>query len=412
MKKLLAFIMSLGLAFSVVGCSSENVEDTKWIDESAAKIEKEITSGQFVIDGVVYQFPMDLQYWLDNGWHISNKYANVDEFTLEPGGICSEFELFNEDDAYVRVTVMNNSTEDAKVQDCMVSSLYMSLTEVDVVFPQGMSKRNKPDEVIKAYGEPVSRGNEANYVEALYYYETEDLFKCYVELGIHDNDYTINPFSNVYYGILSADQMWESYAETEGVDKACEMYIDAALEASVKGAFDNYVGDGFGTLENAETLYANELNYYAEFLMYYVEIDSNYVTEDQMNRLLEVAKEVLSKTKWEIKGIELDEFEEGTVELAIYPTDFLDVADADLDVALNEFTAKYANADFNTMTDEEYAVVENDYTELLIQAYEKNVSKAGTKDAVTKVYEIDIDNGILSSQAWSEIDEIIMDVLE
>ena len=64
------------------------------------------------------------------------------------------------------------------------------------------------------------------------------------------------------------------------------------------------------------------------------------------------------------------------------------------------------------MTDEEYAVVENDYTELLIQAYEKNVSKAGTKDAVTKVYEIDIDNGILSSQAWSEIDEIIMDVLE
>ena len=61
MKKFWMLLMCMCLLMGI-GCGSE--EDTQWIDESAAMIGSEITEGQFVLDGVVYEFPMTLQYWI------------------------------------------------------------------------------------------------------------------------------------------------------------------------------------------------------------------------------------------------------------------------------------------------------------------------------------------------------------
>ena len=203
MKKKLLLVLCLVLSMMIVGCKDkESKEETKKkISESAEKIGKEITCGQFVFDGVVYKFPMDLKDWLDNGWHISNSYENKDEFTLEPGATSNEFELFNEDEDYVRVSVMNTKDENAKIEDCMVYSLYMSTSEGDIVLPGGINKSSKPDDVIEAYGEPVSRGDEKGLLEATYYYEDEDAWKCYVELDVVDNNFTIDPISSVIYSI-------------------------------------------------------------------------------------------------------------------------------------------------------------------------------------------------------------------
>ena len=90
MKKFLMLLMCFGL-MAFAACGKEK-ESTKWIDESAAMISEDLTSGQFVLDEVVYSFPMDLQYWLDNGWHISNNYDNADEFILDAGNVSNEFE--------------------------------------------------------------------------------------------------------------------------------------------------------------------------------------------------------------------------------------------------------------------------------------------------------------------------------
>ena len=60
MKKFRMLLLCIGLLILVAGCG-EKKEDTAWIDESAAKISNELTDGQFVLDGVVYTFPMSLQ---------------------------------------------------------------------------------------------------------------------------------------------------------------------------------------------------------------------------------------------------------------------------------------------------------------------------------------------------------------
>lgn len=415
MKKLrmmLCLVMVLTLSFA--GCSGLNLdtmENTKWIDESAAKISEEITSGQFVIDGVIYQFPMPLKDWLNNGWQVSNSYENAEEFRLKPYHVSTDFELFNEDEAYVRVTVYNDSDKEAPIEDGIVHSLYMSTTEVDVVFPQGMTKRNKPADVLAAYGEPDTRGNEQGYLEATYLFADDEMGQCYAELGVVDNNYTIHPFSSVKYGVISSGDFWDTMVSQKGVEEAAKFYFDAAMRASFYGDFEAYVGNNMDSVEGAQELYDAEVEYYAECLLYYIDLTEEYITADVRKRVEQVAKDVLSKVKWDVKSVDVNAFKEGTMTITLYPTDFFYVIEDDLFAASDEFQTKYFDFDYDNMTYEEYDAMEKEYTEMMVAVLEKNASSAGTLAPVERVYEVDLEETVLSDEAWEDVDDTIMDLV-
>ncbi len=415
MKKVrMMLCLVLVLALSFAGCSGLNLdsmEDTKWIEESAAKISDEITSGQFVIDGVIYQFPMPLADWLNNGWHISKAYDNVKEFRLDPYYTSTDFELVDEDNNFVRVTVFNDSDKPAPVEDCTVYYLYMSTTEVDAVFPKGMTKRNKPAEVLEAYGEPADKGDETGYLEATYYFSDEEMGQCYVELDVIDNDYTIHPFTSIRFGIIEPEDYWETMIKQKGVEGAAEFYFDAAMKASFYGDFEDYVANNMDTTEGAQELYDTEMEYFAECLVYYTDITEEYATEDVMKRLRQVAKDVLSKTKWEVKSVDVNAFKEGKMTVVLYPTDFFEVINEDLLAASEAYNTKYADADYENMTYEEYDALEVEYTEMMVSVLEKNAGKAGVLDAVEKTYKVDLEETVLSDAAWEEVDAVIMDLV-
>lgn len=410
--RMLFLIMILVLAMSFAGCSGAgSLKDKKRIDESAEMISDEITSGEFVIDGVVYQFPMPLEDWLDNGWHISNSYDNADEFRLKPHYSSNEFELFNEEDAYVRVSVYNDSDKDAKIEDCIVDSLYISTTEVDVVFPQGMTKRNKPDDLLDAYGEPDVKEDERSYKEFIYYYADEALGQCYVELGAVDNDYTIHPFSSVRFGFISSENYWDDMVKEYGVENTAKFYFDAAMKASFYADYKDYLSVNMDSVEGANELYNNEMEYFTECLLYYVDITEEYITDEVRNRVNEVSKQVLSKVKWEVKSVDVNSFMIGTMTINLYPTDFFYVVEEGLIEASDAFYEKYGDVDYETISDEEYDALEKEYTETMVAVLEKYATSAGTLEAVEKVYKVDLDEMILPDDAWTDVDATLMDLV-
>ncbi len=382
-----------------------------FIEESAAKISEELTSGQFVIDVVIYQFPMPLKDWLNNGWHVSATYDNADEFRLDPYYISTEFELFNEDDDFVRMTVYNDSDEAAPVDECIVYSLNMSTTEVDVVLPKGMTKRNKPAEVLEAYGEPDVKDDDPNYLEATYYFADDEMGQCYVELGVIDNDYTHHPFTDIDYGMIDPEEYWDVMVAQKGVEDAAKFYFDAAMKASFYADYDDYVSMNMDSLDGAKELYDAEIDYFAECLLYYIDITEEYITTDVKNRAVEVAKTVLSKVKWDVKSVDVNAFKEGTMTVTLYPTDFFYIIEEDLIAASDTFNTKYADVDYETISYEEYDALEKEYTEMMVAVLEKHAASAGTLDAVEKTYDVDLEDTVLSDAAWEDVDDTVMDLV-
>ena len=411
MKKLLALILFITMSMLVVGCN-ESIDEDKWIDEASAMLDKNITSGQFILNGVVYEFPMDVQYWLDNGWHVSNNYENIDEFTLDPGSYSTEFELYNDDKQYVKVTVINTSNDDAKIMDCMVYSLKLNLSKVDAVFPQGITKRSKPAGIKDVYGEPQNVEIERDFLTWTYRYITEDEWKCVVEIEAFDNNSVQYPCNGVKYYVMSFDTIWENLMKEKGVEEACNLYIDATMNASYIGDFTSYLDYCIDSKTGAEELYNSEIEYYSEFLRYYVDIDEDYVSDEDRARFNTIAKKVISKVMWKVESVEEKSPTDCEMVLKLYPTNFLDIVEDDITDGLNKLYAKYNGVDITTMSDAEYDKFEKEYVEAILVAMEKNVDKSGTKDAVTKTYKLDVDGVIVSEETWIEIDDIVMDVSE
>ena len=405
MKKLWTLLMCVGFLMCAAGCGGK--EDTQWIEESAAMIGAEITDGQFVLDGVVYEFPMTMQYWLDNGWHISNNYENKNSFKLDPWYNSDDFELFNEEGDWVRVSAYNNSDTAAKLADCMVYSVYLSLSEVDVVFPAGMTKRNNPEELYAAYGEPDAEGGEGDVVEAGYLFNKGNEWQCMAVLNAYEKGVE-DPLTSVTYKIMFFDDFWDAWVEEGGMSLAVENYVNADLRASFLGNYEDCINYAIATEAEVKEWHEAEKAYYAEALMWYADIDAAYMDEITLARFNDVAEKILAKATWEFKNIDADRFGNGTAVMVVTPTNFFEIIGDGLDAAITEWNAKYANVDFDTMSDEEYAVLELDYADMVLKAMEAKTAEAAAGKAVELTCDLDISNSVFTEDSWFNVYDALM----
>lgn len=408
MKRVLMMVLCAVLCFQVTACGLDlqSFQKDRWVDEGAAKLGEDIRSSQFVLGGEVYTFPMALSDWLDRGWHISNNYDNKDSFELKPGYESTEFELFNENGEYVEVCVLNISDKSAKPEECLVSYLYISSSqELKLVLPAGINKSSKPADIRAAYGDADIDKSGNEFFEAYYNYTTEDDWICQIKLSAIDNNYTIDPFRSVSFSISSTTEAAEFYENASGED-GCRRYIDTSLRAGFYGDFNEYVENHFSTQENAEAFYESEVNYYASCVIYYVGINEEALDEATVEEFREIARQVLAKTKWEITNLSVAT-EHGTLNIDLYPTDFIDLIDDDLGNVISELQAKYAEVDVDSL---ESQSIEQDYAEMVLNAIRGRVEEAQVKRPVSKLYIINYSEGILSSDDWEEIDSILMDM--
>lgn len=411
MKKLVTVVLCIAMCIQMAACGGTK-NDKKWIEEGTAKLGTDLRDGEFVLDGDVYAFPMELSDWLDRGWHVSNNYENKDEFTLEPGEMSTEFELFNEDGDYVRVSVFNVSDEEVTVEHCMVASLYISLSDFEIVFPGGINAASKPADVKAAYGEPDEEDSEPGTFEGVYNYTSADGWACTAEVFVHDNDYTIEPFSSIEYELIDDGSNWDVFLTKDGGAEATIKYVDEAMKASFYEEFDEYVLY-YDTQENAEALYDSEMEYYAEVIMSYADVDYSYIDDATWEAYIDIAKEVLAKTRWEITLTDFDEEQlTGTMEITLYPTDFLSIISDDVDAVIGEFQNKYGDVDYNSCPESQIAEIELDYANMVLSAIRGRAAETQEAAPVTKTYSIDFSNGVLNDHDWNEIDDVIMGIAE
>ena len=256
------------------------------------------------------------------------------------------------------------------------------------------------------YGDADIDKSDSGFFEAYYICTTEDDWECQIGLGAFDNDYTIDPFSSVSFTIATE---WTEFYENASGEDGCRRYIDTSLRAGFYGDFKEYVENHFSTQEDAEAFYESEVNYYASCLIYYSGINEEALDEATVEEFREIARQVLAKTKWEITDLSVTE-RYGKLNIDLYPTDFLDRIDDDLDNAISELQTKYAEVDVNSLSESQSAEIDQDFAEMVLNAIRGRVEEVQVKGPVSKWYFLVYSEGILSSDDCEEIDSILMDM--
>lgn len=385
MKKLALVGLCAVLCFQMTACGGPGQEE-KQKEEAMALISDKLESGEFVIDGEKYSFPSVISEWTDNGWHISNRYDNADTFELEYNIESNEFELFNDEKTseYVSMCAINLGMEPLKINQSTTSYLSIDMSEnkddLYVVLPGGITGKSTKEDVIAAYGEPTEQDDDYLY----YTYTNEDDIDILVGVGI-----AYDSVHKVVYKM--ADSNWGSVTNAE----ECSQFIDDALKASFYGDYSSYVENKFDTEEGAKELYESEVEYYAQGLMYYLGIDYETVSEEIADGFRDLARQILDKVKWDTPVVDLaDGATYGSAEVTMYPIDFLDIILEDAQ----------AVADSGVEGDE--------YAQGMLDAISPKVDETSYRDPITKTYDVDLDDGVISSDDWNEMDDILMDFAE
>lgn len=234
--------------------------------------------------------------------------------------------------------------------------------------------------MIAAYGEPDEEDDGLLY----YTYTNADGLDILVEIRV-----SFETVDRIQYKM--DDSNWGSVTNAE----ECSEFVDSALRASFYGDYAVYVEKKFDTEENAQLLYETEVDYYSQALMYYLGVDYETVSDEIAEGFREISRKVIEKVKWDAPVSDLgDGAILGSVEITMYPVDFLDIILEDAQ----------AVADSGVEGDE--------YAQGMLDAITPWVEQTSHREPITKTYDVDLNNGVISTEDWDEIDDILMDLAE
>lgn len=186
-------LMCILIVFGLAACGKEE-KIPEYVTTIGAEIADELSSGQFYLDGDMYQFPLTVGDFLDNGYSVSANYTNADTFALAPGGQTNSFALVKEvEDCYqdvhdVRCYVYNPTEEELPLEECMIGKITIN-APAKMMFPGGIWEKTTHEKVISAYGEPKTFDNDSDiFYTMLYDIVMEDGSKWEVEIMTNNFD--------------------------------------------------------------------------------------------------------------------------------------------------------------------------------------------------------------------------------
>ena len=175
MKKRKCTLVVLALAalcFIVTGCSG--MVDMAQSQPSYFASEEEIAAAKDIlgddlsamkvsVDGVIYSYPMTVQFLLDEGWEFpAEALAELDPFPANTEYRNCEMSrtLGEQEQTMDALVLLNESLEDIPVGEAMVTIYGIDRSQKHkMILPGGITWTSTIDDVKAAYGEPTSEGS-------------------------------------------------------------------------------------------------------------------------------------------------------------------------------------------------------------------------------------------------------------
>lgn len=122
---------------------------------AAGEISDDLYSYQIIINGELYQIPMDVKELLDNGWEFEGDVnEDLDAYTYNP------VLTFNKGNYNIQVNIVNETENPQPYSECkivgLLINLYYNSNDMTFVLPKGIQSNVSTVEDMKAaYGEPT-----------------------------------------------------------------------------------------------------------------------------------------------------------------------------------------------------------------------------------------------------------------
>lgn len=189
-------------------------------------------------------------------------------------------------------------------------------------------------------------------------------------------------------------------------------YIEAIMDCNYHGELKRYTEVIDATESEAKESYDATVEYYAYELMSYNGVAYDYVSEDMLNKYIDLAREIMGKAKYTVnEATKVNE--EYQVKVEISPIDLNDITDADITARMEEYNKMLEGLDQNAVTEEQWAEYEEAYAQDIYDIIAGYVSKIGYKETVSKVVIITFDeegrHGI-SDDDWYDLDDYVVDM--
>jgi len=187
-------------------------------------------------------------------------------------------------------------------------------------------------------------------------------------------------------------------------------YIDSAMAASYYGIYDEYVEISDSTLEEAEDLYDNTIQYLTKSILQYNDINYDYISDETLVKYYNLAKSALAKTHYVVNTANKVDGKY-QVKVEISPIDIWESTYDEVEEYIGKFNQKYPN--YDSMTEAELLVAEDEYANEILNIITPYVTNMQYKETVTKIVEINInDDGLfgISTEDWNDIDDYVMGI--
>ena len=203
-------------------------------------------------------------------------------------------------------------------------------------------------------------------------------------------------------------------------EEFAQKLVQGNLDEIYLGQFDEeYLEMVDISIVDAKKDYLDGIDVEAEFFANYwgivvAEYDEYYadLNDDFKNTVSEMYQEIYSHSKYEVHDAVKQDDSTYSVKVVIYPIDIMEQAANAYDTyaPLNAFFEKYADVDFNTMSDEDYMAYTHEYGYLIVDLVKEQLPNLSYKEPESMLVQVEDINDVfqMNESDLSIFDEYVI----
>lgn len=187
-------------------------------------------------------------------------------------------------------------------------------------------------------------------------------------------------------------------------------YIKSTLDCSFFGETEEYLKWVDATEAEAQKTYQDTVEGYASLIMYHFEVEESTISEETIAAFQEKAKTYMKEASYSVADAVKNSDNDYSVTVTVKPIDLM--ASVSYQPIVDWFNETYSQETLDAMSDEEYAVVEEEYAKKILALLDGyTVSYADEVKCTVTILVNESDNTYSVSDAdWSSLDENVLGI--